>query len=89
MSRRVHQAAFAVTSDGAMFLNVAHFGTRIAPQELLRWALLQPGELFVGVKMSKGEVVRVLQWSADIHTEALAFVVGRRQRRMRRGKVHR
>jgi hypothetical protein len=89
MSRRVHDAAFALTSDGAMLLNVAHFGRRIRPEELLRLALLQPGELFVGVTMTKSEVTRVLQWSADIHNEAVTFVVGKRERRMRRSRVRR
>jgi len=89
MSRRVYQAAFAVTSDGTLLLNVAHFGGRINPKELLQLALLQPGELFIGVKMNKGEATRVLQWSADIHNEAVAFVVGKRERRIRRGAAGR
>lgn len=84
MSRTVHQAAFAVASDGTLLLNVAHVGRHMRPEQLLRWALGQPGEVFIGVRMTKGEASRVLQWSSDIHTEAVAFVVGKRQRRMRR-----
>lgn len=87
MSRRVHDAAFALTSDGAMLFNVAHIGRRIKPEELLRWALSQPGELFIGVKMTKREAERTLKWSSEIHNEAVAFIVGGRQRRMRGRKT--
>ncbi len=80
MSRRIHQAAFAIASDGTLLLNIAHFGRHVRPNELLRVALLQPGELFVGVKMTTAEAERVLSWSADTHSEAIAYVVGKRSR---------
>ena len=84
MSRRVHQGPFAVVSDGTLLLNVAHFARGMKHQELLRVALSQPGELFVGVRMTRAEAARVLNWSADIHAEAVAYIVGKRQRQSRR-----
>ncbi len=83
MSRRIHQAAFAIASNGNLLVNVAHVDRRLTPTQLLRWALGQPGALFVGVQMSPAEATRVLSWCADLHDEAVAFVIGARLRRQK------
>ncbi len=86
MSRTIHQAAFAIASDGHMLVNVAHVDRRLSLSQLLQWALRQPGKVFVGVQMSPTEVKRVVEWCNDIHTEAAAYVVGPRERRLKSGK---
>jgi len=86
MSRAIHQAAFAVASDGTLLMNVAHVDRRLSPNQMLQWALGQPGKVFVGVQMSPAEAKRVLGWCKDINSEAVAFVVGPRERRSRRRK---
>jgi len=86
MSRRIHQAPFAVASNGTLLLNVAHFARRVKPEELLKLALAQPGELFIGVRMSSREATYIIGWCKDIHEEAIAHVVGKRQRRMQRSQ---
>ena len=86
MSRAIQQAAFAVASDGTLLMNVSHVDGRFSTSRLLQWALKQPGKLFVGVQMSPAEAKRVLDWSKDIHSEAVAYVVGPRERRARGAK---
>ena len=86
MSRAIHQAAFAVASDGTLLMNVSHVGRQFTPSQLLQWALGQPGKVFLGVQMSPAEAKRVLGWCKDINSEAVAFVVGPRERRSRRRK---
>jgi hypothetical protein len=86
MSRTIHQAAFAVASDGTLLLNVAHVDRRFTPSQLLQWALGQPGKIFVGVQMSPAEAKKVLTWSRDVHSEAVAYVVGPRVRRAKGAK---
>lgn len=87
MSRTIHQAAFAIASDGNLFMNVAHVDRRLSPAQLLQWALRQRGALFVGVQLSPAEATRVLNWCADLHDEAVAYVIGARQRRLKGGKA--
>ncbi len=87
MSRVTHQAAFAVASDGTLIMNVAHVGRHLSPSQQLRWALGQPGALFIGVQMSPAEATRVLNWCSDLHDEAVAYVIGTRQRRLKGSKV--
>jgi hypothetical protein len=86
MSRTIHQAAFAVASNGTLLMNVAHVDRRFTPSQLLQWALVQPGKVFVGVQMSPAEVKKVATWSRDVHDEAVAYVVGPRERRSKRKK---
>ncbi len=87
MSRGTHQAAFAIASDGTLIMNVAHVGRRLTPTQLIQWALGQPGKVFVGVQMSPAEVRKVVTWSRDVHDEAVAYVIGARQRRLKGSKV--
>jgi hypothetical protein len=86
MSRVIHQAAFAVTSDGTLLLNAAHADVCLAPSRLLQWALSQPGRIFIGVQMSPAEAKRLLSWCKDIHTESVAYVIGPRERGARSTK---
>jgi hypothetical protein len=86
MSRQVHQAAFAIASDGTLLLNVAHVDRRLSPSQLLQWALEQRGKVFVGLQMSPAETKKVVKWSGDVHTEAVAYILGPRERRARRSK---
>jgi len=84
MSRRVHDAALAVTLDGTMLVNLAEFGgKKLSPEALLRAALEQPGALFIGVSLTVRETEETLQRIDNAGVEAAAYVIGARQRRRR------
>jgi hypothetical protein len=87
MSRTIHQAAFAIAANGSLLVNVAHVDRRMTSTQLLQWALRQPGKVFVGVQLSPAEATRVLNWCADLHDEAVAYVIGARQRRLKGSKA--
>ncbi len=87
MSRIKHQAAFAIACDGTMLVNVAHVGRRLSPSRLLEWALQQRGAVFVGLQVSAAEASYVLDWCRYQHEEAVAYVIGGREQRMRRKRA--
>ena len=78
--------ALAIASNGTVLVNVAHVDRHMTSTQLLQWALVQPGKVFVGVQMSPAEARKVLAWSRDVHTEAIAYVVGARVRHSKRKK---
>ncbi len=84
MSRRVHRAALAVTTDGTMLVNLAHFGGEKNAREVFRQALEEKGELFIGVVLSKRETDDTVARLDNASAEAAAIVVGKRRRRARK-----
>ena len=56
MSRRIHRADLAVSSNGTILLNVAPFATGLGVEALVELALAQPGEVFIGVSLLPHEV---------------------------------
>ena len=87
VSRRIHEAALAVTMDGTVLIGVAHFGGEQDPEVLLRLAFEQNGDLFIGVAMTETEMARTLMRLDNASREAAGFVIGERQRReMRKGR---
>lgn len=84
MTRRLNPDPLAVTSSGAVLVNVAHFDGPRRPERMLALACSQPGRLFVGVEVSHSELREVSERVEDSHIEAAAFVAGKRQKRVRR-----
>lgn len=84
MSRRVHPAPLALTSDGTVLVNVAVFDGRRDLAALVRKARATRGRAFIGVEVDGREVAVVLECASHAHAEAVAGIVGKRQRRQRR-----
>jgi predicted RNA-binding protein YlxR (DUF448 family) len=84
MSKTIHEAGLAVTLDGSILVNAVQFFRESKdPQELLRLALAEEGELFIGVAMTENETGLTLMRLDNDAAEAAAKVVGERQRRRR------
>ncbi len=86
MSRRLNLDPLAVTSSGAVLVNIAHFDGPRRLERMLALARSQPGRLFVGVELSHAELHEVSKRVEDSHIEAAAFVVGKRQKRAGRSR---
>lgn len=56
MSRAIHRAPLAVTSDGRVILNVCELGGPLDSRRLLERALRTRGALFLGVVLTSHEV---------------------------------
>jgi hypothetical protein len=80
MSRRIHRAALAVTFDGTLLVNVAHFAGETDPATLLRRAFEQPGRVFIGVVPTPRETRQTLQRIDHASAEAAGLIIGARQR---------
>jgi hypothetical protein len=82
MSRTIHEAGMAVTLDGTVLVSAAGFfrGTKNA-RELLRLALRQEGDLFIGIAMNDVETSGALMRLDNAGVEAAAYVIGARQKR--------
>jgi hypothetical protein len=81
MSRRIHEAPIAVTIDGTVLVNLVCFDGVKEPDELLRQALAERGDLFVGVAMTESEKNKALMLLDNAGIEAAGVIVGPRQRR--------
>jgi hypothetical protein len=82
MSRAIHEAGLAVTLDGTILVSVAGFfrGTKNA-RELLRLALRQEGDIFIGIAMNDIEASGTLMRLDNAGVEAAGYVIGARQKR--------
>jgi hypothetical protein len=83
MSKTIHDGALAVTLDGTILVSVAQFTRKKNPKKLLRLALAEEGDLFIGVAMDEVETGLTLMRLDNAAAEAAAKVVGERQRRRR------
>jgi hypothetical protein len=79
MSKTIHEAGLAITLDGSMLVSVAEFTREKNPQELLRIALEEAGDLFIGVAMNEHEMNGTLMRLDNAGVEAAAYVIGARQ----------
>lgn len=80
MSRRIHRAELAVTTSGAVLLNVVTIdGTRDLA-ELLKLAASQRGEVFVGVVLAPSEVRRLTRDVALVVPNVTMALAGARLR---------
>jgi hypothetical protein len=83
MSKVIHDGALAVTLDGTVLVSVAQFTRKKNPKKLLRVALVEEGDLFIGVAMNDVEASLTAMRLDNAGAEAAAKVVGERQRRRR------
>lgn len=84
MSRRIHLAPVALTSDGSVIVNVAGFDVTRNPEALVELAKNERGRLFIGVELGREEVEGLLRHSQDGLVEGSARIIGGRQKRRRR-----
>ena len=79
MSRKLHQAPVAVTTEGALVVNVAAFGpTNI--ESLIARALDDDAELFIGIVIDESERGLLLERLDNAAAEAVAKIYGKRSR---------
>jgi hypothetical protein len=83
VSRRVHLADIAVSSSGAVLLNVTYFFGDLDARTLVDVALEQSGEIFIGVVMADGERKKFLRGVESVLSNATSPLIGRRLRRKR------
>ncbi len=83
MSRRLHGAAIAFTTDGTMLVSVAHLTGAHDPAQLLKLALEDTGEAFIGVAVTARDARKVLARLDNAGAEAAAGIAAARQRRRR------
>jgi hypothetical protein len=83
VSRTIDRAPFALTSDGAVLLNVAGFDVPKRLEALLRLAREQPGAVFIGLRLTPMETKAVDLNLYDACADAAAHLVGARQHRAR------
>ena len=77
MSRKIHKASVAVTSEGALVVNVAGFGPT-SIEGLIARALDDDAALFIGIVVDESEQKLLLERLDNAAAEAVAMVVGRR-----------
>ena len=80
---KLHEAPFALASDGTVLLNLAEFDDVTDLESVVAVARQQGGTVFVGVVASRTEVQAALGRLRDGFSEAGAYAVGARQRRAR------
>lgn len=78
MSRKIHKAPVAVTTEGALVVNVSGSGPTNNIEGLLARALDDDAELFIGVVVSEEEQELLLERLDNAAAEAVAMVYGKR-----------
>ena len=78
MSRRIHKADVAVTSRGALVVNVAALVNASYVEMLIARALDEEGEIFIGIVVTEEEKLVLLERLDNAAAEALAMVIGKR-----------
>jgi hypothetical protein len=80
MNRKITLAPFAVGSDGIVYANVAHVRGDVAVMKIIREARRMQGILFIGIAITRQEKKRLLLALDNAGAEAVAKMVGGRQR---------
>jgi len=83
MSRTIHRAPLAVTSDGTVLVNVTYLDATRDLRRLLEHALRERGAVFVGLVLTPAERKR-LAWFLDGPAKEAAARVRRPRRRRSR-----
>ncbi len=78
MSRRIHRAELAVTTSGAVLLNMAAIDGTLDLAELLKLAVSQRGEVFVGVVLAPSEIKSLVRNVALVLPNVTMPLVGAR-----------
>jgi hypothetical protein len=77
MTRKIHKAPIAVTTEGALVVNVAGYGpTNI--EGLIARALDDDAELFIGIVVDKKEHRLLMERLDNAAAEAVGMVIGKR-----------
>lgn len=84
MTKRIHEARFALASDGTVLLNVGEFDGERNLEAVLRRAKRQAGPVFVGVEMRADERLFTRDALRSAYAEAAAYIIGGRQYSQRR-----
>ncbi len=83
MSRKVHSAPLALTSDGTIVVNVTEYRGVLQPKELLEMALADEGSVFIGIELGTDEVDSLFDRLGHGVREAVALGLGARNKRRR------
>lgn len=81
MSRALHRAAVAITTDGAVLANVTEILGVSDLEKALERLCETEGPIFIGVPVSRADARVLLARVEDAAAEALAKLVGRQRRR--------
>lgn len=81
----LHQATFALASDGTVLVNTQEFDGVMDLESALACARREGGPVFVGIALTKTEAESLLPDIADALSESAAYIVGARQIGQRRG----
>jgi hypothetical protein len=84
LSRRIHRADIALTSDGDVLLNVVALDAPLTLDGLIREAARQRGAVFVGVVLGPQEVRRLIDEMGPILPNITTRIAGPRIWRKRR-----
>ncbi len=80
MSRRINKAELALTTSGKILLNVAPLDEDLDSAALLKLAMAQRGDLFIGVVLSPAEVEGLIKDVELVLPNVTMPLVGRRLR---------
>jgi hypothetical protein len=83
VSRVIHRAPLAVTTDGTVLLNLAAFDAPKHIETLVKLAAAQPGAVFIGVALTASEVAHLVDQTRRILPNVTGPMAVRRQRRSR------
>ncbi len=84
MSRTIHRAPLALTTDGTVLVNVAGFDTPKRIETLVKLAVAQRGAVFIGIALTPAEVAHLIDQTRRILPNITGPMVVRRQRRRSR-----
>jgi hypothetical protein len=86
MKSRIHRSPLAVTSDGTVVANLAHFDNLKDVQTAVRRALRLGRLVFISVALTPEEVAFILKRIDDSGADALAWLLGKDQRKFQNKK---
>jgi hypothetical protein len=84
VSRVIHRAPLAVTTDGTVRVNLATFDAPKHIDTLVKLAAAQPGAVFIGVALTPAEVAHLLDETRRLLPNITGPMAVRRQRRRSR-----
>ena len=83
MSKAIHRAPLALSSDGAIIANLHHVTGDDDPERLLQLARELGAVVFIGIVATPTELKRAMRDLDDAATAIAAEILGRRMRRTR------
>lgn len=80
---RIHACGIAIALDGTVLLNVAHLHAAQDPAAIVKCAIEEGGDLFIGIALPARDAKEALRWLENGAAEAAGHVGGRLHRRRR------